>query len=351
MMGAAIVALFVLGVIIRLLMARQEDADIARRRRFDQAEGCEEVAPGVALLAANDWRGLSQLYRKLSPSDRYHFVQGLGARASMEAIDPPKDADSAGLAIAGGLQIARAWKFRGSGIAVTVTEAGANRMAQSLLEAQRLLIAAQTINPYDSVPLAFLIRSEMALSGNPDVLDDALQKLSQTGEHNIFAAANHLQFASPKWQGSIAEMWRVANDYATHGPNAAWLAIAARAHIEEWLYCMNFDSSRRDAYVAKMQDTTFTDFCREMDRMFWEKAGQTSMSRSEANFAHNNFAFFHRTFRNGDLVGRHLKQIGPYLTALPWGYNSTDDLMGLLDTMRKEAGLAKLDSSPIATTH
>jgi hypothetical protein len=308
---------------------------------FDRTEGHPNAGEALDLLSRADWTALTRLYWKLPPSDRYHLVQGLGEVAEAESISWPEDADSAILTIGGGLRIAEAARTRGKGPGGSVSREAAGHMMQGLQEAQQLLVRAATINPHDSTNLALRIRVALGLSGDRAELNRLLGKIDASGEHNIFAAANHLQFVTPKWHGSIAEMWTAANGYATNPHNAAWLAIPARAHIEEWLHSMAFDESLKQDYIARLQDDGFVDHIRSLNRLFWNRAEDLSMTQAEATFAHNNFAFLLQMVRADDLLRPHLEALGSRVSAQPWGYLPTgaSQPTRLLLDMRRKAGL------------
>ncbi len=343
------IVLFVLMLfaIWRMWRGRRGTPVVMRDSAFDRTEGHPNAAEAFDLLTRADWVALTRLYWKLPASDRYHLVQGLGEVAAMEAVAWPQDADSAILTIGGGLRIAQAAKARGTAPGANVSREAAGRMMQSLEEARQLLVRGATINPHDSTNLALQIRVLLGLSGDRAEFNRLLGKIDASGEHNIFAAANHLQFVAPKWHGSMKEMWTAANDYASNPPNAAWLAIAARAHIEEWLFSMAFDESLKQAYIARLQDDGFVEHIRSMDRLFWNRAEDTSMTPAEATFAHNNFAFLLQMVRADDLLRPHLEALGPRVSALPWAYLPSGALQPtrLLQEMRKKAGLGALDAA------
>jgi hypothetical protein len=326
-------------------LARRDSAPVAMRDpAFDRTEGHPDAGRAMDMLVKGEWRALTSLYWKLEPSDRYHLVQGLGELAAIEPITWPDDADSALLTINGGICLAQAGKARGTGPGAGVKRAAAQHMADSLMEARKLLDRAASINPHDSTNFALQIRVAMALGGDRVELNRLLGKIDASEEHNIFAAANHLQFVSPKWHGSVEEMWETANAYASNPHNAAWLAIAARAHIEEWLYSMAFDPSVRQAYIAKLQDDGFKDHIRSLDRLFWNRAEEGEMSRAEATFAHNNMAFLLQMVRADEKIAPHLERIGANVSILPWGYlpDGAEKPTRLLSELRRKAGLPAL---------
>lgn len=331
-------------LIFRKATGRDVRPAVMRDPAFDRTEGHPDAQRAFDMLMKGGWSALTQLYWKLEPSDRYHLVQGLGELAATEPVTWAEEADSAILTIHGGICLAQAGKARGAGSGAGVKRDAAQRMADSLMEARRLLDRAASINAHDSTNFALQIRVGLGLGGDRAELNRLLGKIDASDEHNIFAAANHLQFVSPKWYGSVEEMWQVANTYANNPHNAAWLAIAARAHIEEWLYSMAFDPAARQDYIARLQDDGFKDHIRSLDRLFWNRAAESGMSRAEATFAHNNMAFLLQMVHADEKIGPHLDRIGANVSILPWGYlpDGAEKPTRLISDLRRKAGLPAL---------
>jgi hypothetical protein len=311
---------------------------------FDKSEGHPHVRAALDMLAGGEWPALAALYWRLPPSDRYHLVQGLGELGGDEPVSWPDEADSAILTIRAGMNLGQAQNAIKDSAARRGSRAEAARAANSLMEARRLLTDAAIRNAHDSTSFAIRLRTEMYLGGDMPTLNNLLGRIDATGEANIFAAANHLLCVSPKWRGSMEKMWAAANGYASSPHNAAWLAIAARAHIEEWHYSMNFDPALTQGYIARLQDPGFADHIRSMNRLFWNRTEEREMSPAEATFAHNHFAFLLQMVRVDDLMGAHLERIGPNVSALPWAYlpDGAQRPTRLLAELRRKAGLEAL---------
>lgn len=335
----------VLGAIIYWFNEKYEAPIKKQNPSFDRAEGSKPARDGVDLLWRQDWSGLSALYRAQPPSDRYHFIQGLGRLAVVDTPLPGEQADSAALTIAGGLRVVQAWRFRGGGRATDVSDNDARQMIDCLLSAQELLNRALTINPADTTALAWLIRAEMGLSGDKQKLANILAAYEASFERNLFVAANHIQFLAPKWHGSVDEMWAAANRWATSAPNGAWLAIAARAHVEEWLFATMFgDPAANAVYSARLTDPAFLELVRHIDSEFWKRAETELMTSAEALFAHNALAFLLNLVRANDLLRAHLERIGPSISQQPWEYlpSGAEHPTELLNRLRVQTGLPRL---------
>ena len=312
---------------------------------YDPAEGHPLVRKGLAALEARDWPNLAALYEGQEPSDRFHFVRGLGELSKLDDDIPVTFDDPRMLTIGAGVRVGWAWRHRGGGGGETVTEDGGRNMMRCLGEAEEMLHVVGEKAPEDSTAIAFHIRTEMGLGGDYANLVPLLARAARSKEANIFVATSHLMFVTPKWHGSIEQMWSVANGYASKPHNAAWVAVAALGHMEEYLYCAAFseDRDQREAYQAKLRDPEFRNFAGEMDALFWKTAEEKPMTGSEAVFSHNAFGAFLVLLNAVDLSRRHLERMGPCFTRIPWYYAEYHENPLLwLNGIRKRASLPPL---------
>ena len=315
---------------------------------FDRAEGNPHVANGLRFLRERNWAALSEVYEGLAPSDRFHLIQGLGELSDVDAEMPLEVDDIRAAVIIGGIRVGWAWRHRGSARGNEVTQIGADGMRRCLMAADAMLEAAGQQDPNDSTIIAWHLRCEMGLGGDYGHLTRLVGRLGRSSEANIFAALAHLNFVAPKWYGSVDEMWTVANSYASAPHNAAWVALAARAHVEEWLYCFSFGDDRnlQVAYSNKMNDPGFRAFIASIDKLFWETLDlKGPMNGSEAVFAHNNMAAMLVMVNAIDLSRDHFQRINRCVSEIPLGYfGAFKDPMQMLDYWRKRCGLPAIRS-------
>lgn len=310
---------------------------------WDPAEGNPHVRPALQMLEAADWAGLAALYRETGPSDRYHLIQGLGALSELDSSLPEETRDPAIGAILGGVRVGWAWRHRGGGRGHEVGESAADGMRRCLLDAEKLLEPAGDAAPEDSTLIAWSLRCEMGLGGDYNTLTKLTHRLAHSPEANIFAALAHLNFVAPKWHGSMEEMWAAANAYAGKPHNAAWVVMAARAHVEEYLFSYEFgdDPERKAAYGAQLRDPEFRAFIGTIDKLFWDTLDEKGpMSGSETVFAHNGMAAALVMVNAIDLSRAHFERMGPYITEQPLGYFGwTHNPIQALNMWRKRASL------------
>jgi hypothetical protein len=342
-----ILAVLMLFAVWRMWRTRHGEYNDKPDPNFDPAEGQPEAHEALALLNQQDWAGLTRLYGRISPSDRYHLIESLAQLHRDPPPEAPADADSVILTILGGVLVYHGIATRGSGPATSVIKANAPRMMENLKAAAALLKEASTRNSGDSTTLALLLRLELVTTREQAQINNLVGRIQATGEDNIYAASNHLLANTPKWGGSASSMWRVANEWASQPPNAAWLAIPARAHAEEWCYAMVFappNAPERSAMIDLMQDDGFKRHLARLDDLFWAALQREPLSGAEASFAHNHFAFLMHIFRIEDRARPHLERIGGHIARYPWALMPTlsPAPTRLLADLRRQYGLPPL---------
>jgi len=309
---------------------------------FDQTEGDPNVTPGLGLIKAGDGVALGQLYAGLAPSDRVHFIDAVGQMAEVGAPLPPLESHPAMPALQGGLHYVWAHRLRGFATADLTSDEQAMNMADMAYLAQDLLARATEATPGDSALHAFRIRALM-LTGGPDGVFEAISAdLAATGEANLLADMTRLNYLTAKWHGSHGKMHAVADAAAENPPNAAFLALKARAWIEEWLYesAMNDDADEREAFRVRTRSGEFRAGLAALDDRFRMLMDDLpAPARSEAQFAHNNFAVLFRLFLDEPRLKRHLKAIGTTPMQMPWGYVFGENIQPRLNKLRKQYGL------------
>lgn len=315
----------------------------ARLPAYDRAQGNPHVAPGLRFLGDRNWAALAELYRVQSPSDRFHFIQGLGELTDLLGDDMPTEVDDpATAAVIAGIRIGWAWRHRGGGRGSEISGKSVENMRRCLIAAAPMLEAAGDTAPQDSTIIALHLRCEMGLDGSYDTLAKLTGRLTRSPEANIYAVQSHMNFIAPKWHGSLEQMWAAANAYAGQPHNAAWVSIAARAHVEEWLFSYSFgdDPDLRQQYGVKLSDPNFRAFAGQIDTLFWETHAKAPLSGSEAIVAHNNMAGFLVMVRAIDLSRAHFEAMGPYITEQPLCYFGwSDNPLEILNAWRKRASL------------
>lgn len=313
-----------------------------KKSAFDMAEGNPHVAPGLALLKSGDGAALGELYTGLPPADRCHFIDGLGLESEIGAFFPPRPQHPALPAIEGGVRYVWAHRLRGFATSDRTSDEQVLNMFDMAQDAQDALDEAMGLTPGDSALHAFRLRTLTLIGGPEDAFERIGRDIEATGEANVSAEMVRLNYLAPKWHGSLEEMHAFADAAIASPPNAAFLALKARAFIEEWLYENAMSDDEEAAAALKVRAAT-EGFKQELgvldDRFHDLLARGPALTRAEAHFAHNNFAFLFTAFIDKARAKRHLGLIASP-AATPWGY-MTGNVDAFIAKLRKECGLPR----------
>jgi len=311
---------------------------------FDPAEGNAFAAQGLRLLETGQGAALGNLYADLPPADRIHFIDGLGQLAEIGMPLPPVAQHPALAAVEGGLRYVWAHRLRGFAVADHTSQQQVRDMIEMAAKASEVLEEAAASTPGDSVVHAFRIRNRMLSSAGEAEIETVERDLRQTGETNVLAELARLNYWAPKWYGSVEEMHARADELTADPPNAAFLALKARAFIEEWLFesGMNDEPGAAAAMKARAVTPEFKSALGVLDDRFHALAASgLALSPAEAHFARNQFAFLFTAFIHKDRVARHLAAL-QHPAATPWGYMAdTDRIPHFIARLRKECGLPR----------
>jgi hypothetical protein len=248
-------------------------------------------------------------------------------------------------AVAGGLSYVWAHRLRGYATADLTSDQQVMDMARMAFDAQEMLAGAAEATPGDSALHAYRMRALM-LTGGPDgAFEGICADLAATGEANLLAEMARLNYQCEKWYGSHAEMHAVADAAAANPPNAAFLALKARALIEEWLYeiAMNDVPEEKEAYRARIRTDAFRQELAALDDRFYALlAMPEAPSRAEAQFARNTFGALFTLFPDTARLKPHLEAVGATPTNMPWGYVFGENIPKGISKLRRQCNLPKL---------
>lgn len=344
---AALIAGLMLFAVWRMFRGRHGVIEKDVDRAFDVSEGQPEAPEALELFRASNWSALTRLYWRIPPSDRYHLIEALSLLHPDLPQKPAEDADSSVLTIVGGLLLFHGARLQGTGPALSVLKADAPRRMQELQESARLLREASGRNPNDSTNLSLQILMEHLTTVDHAQINSLIGRVQASGEDNLYAALNHMLVHAPRHTGHADAMWRVANEWASSPPNAAWLAIPARAHIEEWFFAMQLsppNAPERLNMIDLQSDDNFIRHIAKLDDLFWAAQQRGEMSGAESSFAHNHFAFLMHIFKVQDRAKPHLERIGSHIARYPWIFLPTGASRPtlMLRDLRRQYGLPPL---------
>jgi hypothetical protein len=310
---------------------------------FDVAEGNAFVGQGLALLKAGNGAELGALYARLPAADRVHFIDGLGLLSEIGSAMPDRMQHPALAAVEGGLRYVWAHRLRGYATADHTSDQQAFSMYGMAAEAHEVLAQAAAATPGDSAVHAFRMRAEMLARGVEGGFEAAARDFDATGEANVLGELARLNYLTPKWHGSVAEMHAVADAAVARAPNAAFLGLKARAFIEEWLYetAMNDEKGAAADFRSRAATPAFKQELADLDDRFREmETSGSAPSAAEMHFARNQFACLFLAFPSGERLKHHMQLLG-VPAATPWGYWAGQNVPHFIAKLRKKLKLPR----------
>lgn len=308
--------------------------------KIDPAEGNPATLRALGLLQSGEGAALGNFYADLPPADRVHVLDGVGLMSEIGQSLPPLDSHPSMPALAGSLHYVWAHRLRGFATADMTSDTQVRDMVAMSAVAEDLLSRAAEETPGDSALHAFRIRNLM-LTGGPDGAFEAISAaLAASGEANVLAELARLSYLTPKWHGSTPEMHAAADE--AMGRGAAFVALKARAFIEEWLYdtAMSDDPEARGAFRARLKSDAFRQEIGALDDRFRSAFNEgPRLSAAEAGFAHNNFAVLFALMGDKARLKPHLSAIGTAVFQTPWGYVAGPGIAKRVSKLRADCGL------------
>ena len=311
---------------------------------LDPAEGHPDCKTGLDALANEDWDTLNQIYSTLCASDRYHWIQGMGQSVPLDFAPFLKTGHPLEHTILGGIWAFLALRFRGSDLASHTSQEAVEKMWEAIEIAEVMLSSARSHSPSDSVPPALLLRCALGSETFRSEISTLNLESTNPDDPCLFGAFNFLIYQTEKWNGSREAMWQACEETTKSRPNSAWLAITARANIEDWLWYNGFENnaSLRESFSSQRDTQDFRSKLEQLDDMFWADIEQ-KIPRSELHFAHNNLGYLMKTYLFHQRAIRHIDAIGPYPSRIPWGYTEKDIETGQgWNAVRSHFGMPKL---------
>lgn len=308
--------------------------------KIDPVEGNPATPRALDLLKSGEGQALGQFYADLPPADRVHVIDGAGLLSEIGQELPALDSHPSMPALAGALHYVWAHRLRGYATSDLTSDTQVRDMAAMSAVAEDLLARASDETPGDSALHAFRVRNLMLTGGPEGAFEEISAALAASGEANVFADLARLNYLTPKWHGSTPEMHAAADE--AMGQGAAFLALKARAYIEEWLYdtAMSDDPDARREFKARLKSDAFRQEVGALDDRFRAAFNEgPRLTPAEAGFAHNNFAVLFALMGEKARLKPHLSAIGTAVFQAPWGYVAGSGIAKLVSRLRSDCGL------------
>jgi hypothetical protein len=234
-----------------------------------------------------------------------------------------------GSTVAGALLVNWGWRYRGTGVASTVSEDMGRAFEERLRLARTQLEAAVAANHNDGVAFNFLFRT---LKGLSDVAaaQTAWSQFETASRKPIRAYSSFGELLTPRWFGSeeFVVGYARTQQAALEPSSRALIAWAANEHIlPRW----------RRSFQEGFEFASSTGVLGEVGAAHDAFSAGRDEDVYRAQFAHGHFAFFFWFVGLHDLARPHLVALGDHIVA-PWA--RLGDPIVALQSARDSAGIS-----------
>lgn len=155
----------------------------------------------LELLRAQRWLNLCSLVERLPPQRAYVLMSDLADAAPLRTDFGDIATHPLGDAIIAAIETDWAWRFRGTGVASTVTETGLNNFLQNLNDAKVHVDRAIQLDPDNGIARSIGFRVNMGLSNRRALAED-LQGYLMSARRPVGGLSAYANAVSAKWLGS-----------------------------------------------------------------------------------------------------------------------------------------------------
>ncbi len=270
------------------------------------------LAPALEHLRARRWRELAALVQAEPPDSACVLLDDLGDQSEVDGDLSGLERVRFGRTVAGALYVNWGWRYRGTGMASTVSDAMNQAFEERLTRARQTLEGAIDRDAHDGVAYNFLIR---ALKGfAPDALDSVWRDFESVRRKPVRAYAGMADALAAKWYGSHDEMLGFAYHYqdalapGSYGlmPQACNEVVLALLRAQGSQAAMGFASGPVVANAIAAANSAFD-------------GGGASEDFYQRAYAHGQFAFYFYLVGAADFARPHLVALSDYLPA-PWSW-------------------------------
>jgi hypothetical protein len=282
--------------------------DEARQGKFDT------LFKKVELLRTGEW-------------DRRAFYIDLAGKqsANVQRLETLSDTPLGNL-LRGSMAIELAWKARGHGDAVTVTNDGRKLFFKYLNFAGKYLSRAAEQDVEDPTPYAFLQSVAMGQGLERKTADAWLSEATRRDPANQQAHFRRMMSLCAKWYGSHEEMYAFARGAMEKAPADSTLhSIMYLAFQEHYLFLLAFDKNPIGAQMflrdAGVRRESIAVYQKSLHR-------RISVERVSDYWPHNLAVWWFMMLKMHEVVRQEVKKVGTHFTEYPWKIFYTDPAAG-----------------------
>lgn len=290
-------------------------------------------AAARGFVAARDWPALASAVAALPPQSALLLIDELGDVLPFgidfgSLLERPM-----GATIAGGVEAGWAWRFRGRGVASTVSAEAARRFDDRLHIAQGHLERAARADGDDGVAHTLAIRVAKGL-GDPRALAAARFAYLTARRRPVSGLSAYADAISAKWMGSEEECLRFARRFSRLDPPASSALLPHAYYICFGARVLQGQAALATDLAAYFNAEGVRSEIMEAGARFG--AGAADADPFADRYANSWFAYAYALLEERDLARRQLLAMGSYVGG-PW--SDYDDPRAAIARARSAVGL------------
>ena len=289
----------------------------------------------MELLRGARWADLSQLVLALPPQSARALLEDIGELVPLNQDFGVLADQPMGKTVIAIAHVEWAWRFRGHGVASTVTQSGIEGFERHLRAALALLNEAIADDPQDGVAHATRFAVNMGLSDKV-ALYEGLHPYLLSARRPVSGLATFANAISGKWLGSELETLAFARQaYRLDLPTSA--ALIPDVHYVSWGSRVMASRANAQPFEGYLQDPAVGGEIIEASDAF---NSVNPDSDSFANvWAHARLGYALLAINQIERARQHLLGMGPYIAG-PWEY--LPDPQAAIRALRHRLGLESL---------
>ena len=217
-----------------------------------------------------------------------------------------------------------AWIARSAAAGKDVSASRAESFLELLEAAAAHLKAADELNAEDAEICARTIRVYMGLGVEKETVSGFFDAATDIEPNHLMAHLMMINYLTPKWRGSIEEMYEFANRRYEEAGSSLLVVLILFAITEEWKYYDMMDEKEKVVAFFKNGESKSV----VMDLY----AGYTEEDEGKLliPYAYNYFAFLLYMFNEKDMARQAINKINGKITVYPWAYIGIENNKELL---------------------
>jgi hypothetical protein len=279
-------------------------------------------------LRDGNYSNFEKEYENLSWDAKTLLAEGIGLNPAFENdIDnwKQKSPDSYISHLFAGISLTqRAWVARTAALGANVSEKRAQQFMDLLEAASQELKLADELNGEDAEICARIIRVYMGLGAEKEATFSFFHAAIQFEPDHLMAHLMMINYLTPKWRGSIEEMYAFAHERMEETGNPLLMVLLSFAITEERMYYdITDDKEKKDAFFKNEE---LRNSIHEMYKDFTEPENGKLL----VPVVYNYFAFLFYQIDEIETARLLIRKTDGKMTIYPWAYLGISNYKKLL---------------------